>query len=113
MVLVINMEIQTLVRLFFPPSLLLLSSNVLIKNYIFRVYLSPSNSNTSEHGDPFVVGEASRLPLLANSEHMETKSCLTYDLQSASVPKPAIQAFKLLSESPAAQVCFHLAPSLI
>ncbi|ESR65363.1 hypothetical protein CICLE_v10008955mg [Citrus x clementina] len=74
-----------------------------LKDALDKVYLSSSNSNTSEHGDPFVVGEVSSMPLLANSEHTETKSCITYDLKSASVPKPAIQAFKLLSESPAAQ----------
>ncbi|XP_052878011.1 uncharacterized protein LOC108470460 isoform X2 [Gossypium arboreum] len=39
--------------------------------------------------------------LLSNTE--ETKDCVAYNIEATSVPKPAIQAFKLLNESPAVQ----------
>ncbi|XP_022716994.1 uncharacterized protein LOC111275747 [Durio zibethinus] len=64
-----------------------------LKDALDKVYLSSPNSADST--------QASCLSLLSNTE--ETKDCVAYDIKATSVPKPAIQAFKLLNESPAVQ----------
>ncbi|PPS10633.1 hypothetical protein GOBAR_AA10019 [Gossypium barbadense] len=65
-----------------------------LKDALDKVYLSsPKYSETVQ-----VTGVSS----LSNTE--ETKDCVAYNIEATSVPKPAIQAFKLLNESPAVQV---------
>ncbi|XWS51968.1 hypothetical protein CRYUN_Cryun11dG0027200 [Craigia yunnanensis] len=64
-----------------------------LKDALDKVYLSSPNSAKT--------AQVSRLSLLSNPE--ETKDCVACDVKAISVPKPAIQAFKLLSESPAVQ----------
>ncbi|KAK0602830.1 hypothetical protein LWI29_037365 [Acer saccharum] len=63
-----------------------------LKEAVEKVYLS-----SPEYGPAF------DLPLFANSDNLETKSCNSSDSKLASVPTPAFNAFKLLSESPAVQ----------
>ncbi|KAB2059492.1 hypothetical protein E1A91_A11G308600v1 [Gossypium mustelinum] len=64
-----------------------------LKDALDKVYLSsPKYSETVQ-----VTGVSS----LSNTE--ETKDCVAYNIEATSVPKPAIQAFKLLNESPAVQ----------
>ncbi|KAK3199416.1 hypothetical protein Dsin_022831 [Dipteronia sinensis] len=63
-----------------------------LKEALDKVYLS-----SPEYGPVF------GLPLLATSDYLETKSCISCDSKSAPVPTYAFNAFKLLSESPAVQ----------
>ncbi|XVE50464.1 hypothetical protein DITRI_Ditri01bG0164300 [Diplodiscus trichospermus] len=65
-----------------------------LKDALDKVYLlSPKSADTA--------AQASGLSLLSNPE--ETKDCVACHVNNTSVPKPAIQAFKLLKESPAVQ----------
>ncbi|XVF77686.1 hypothetical protein PTKIN_Ptkin14bG0067000 [Pterospermum kingtungense] len=64
-----------------------------LKDALDKVYLSSPKSGDTD--------QVSRLSLLSNSE--ETKDCVAYNVKATSVPQPAIQAFKLLNESPAVQ----------
>ncbi|MBA0687518.1 hypothetical protein Goari_015048 [Gossypium aridum] len=65
-----------------------------LKDALDKVYLSsPQYSEMIQ-----VTGVSS----LSNTE--ESKDCVAYNIEATSVPKPAIQAFKLLNESPAVQV---------
>ncbi|XWS27919.1 hypothetical protein CRYUN_Cryun25bG0021700 [Craigia yunnanensis] len=64
-----------------------------LKDALDKVYLSSPNSADT--------AQVSRLSLFSNPE--ETKDCVACDVKATSVPKHAIQAFKLLNESPAAQ----------
>ncbi|MBA0859947.1 hypothetical protein Goshw_012345 [Gossypium schwendimanii] len=64
-----------------------------LKDALDKVYLSsPQYSEMVQ-----VTGVSS----LSNTE--EAKDCVAYNIEATSVPKPAIQAFKLLNESPAVQ----------
>ncbi|TYI58084.1 hypothetical protein E1A91_D11G328600v1 [Gossypium mustelinum] len=64
-----------------------------LKDALDKVYLSsPQYSEMVQ-----VTGVSS----LSNTE--ETKDCVAYNIEATSVPKPTIQAFKLLNESPAVQ----------
>lgn len=68
----------------------------------FSVYLSSPKSNGS--GDIFSANHVPGLSLLSSPE-LETKSSvISEDAPTASVPKHALQAFKLLNGSPEAQV---------
>ena len=49
-------------------------------------------------------GHESTLSLLSKPEYPETKACVTSETTVASVPKNALQAFRLLHESSTAQV---------
>ena len=61
---------------------------------IFRLYLSPTRSGVKQG-----------LIQIPNSDYLETKSCVAAtDSTVASTPGHAVQAFKYLKESPAAQV---------
>ncbi|OMO80500.1 hypothetical protein CCACVL1_12930 [Corchorus capsularis] len=64
-----------------------------LKDALDKVYLSSSNSAGA--------AQASRRTYLSYSE--ETKDCVTYEVRATSVPQPAIQAFRLLNESPDVQ----------
>uniref|UniRef100_A0A6N2ME77 Uncharacterized protein n=1 Tax=Salix viminalis TaxID=40686 RepID=A0A6N2ME77_SALVM len=55
--------------------------------------------NGNSDGDSQLSGP----PLLRNSESLETKGCISRDPTGAPVPKYAMQAFSLLSESPKIQ----------
>ncbi|XVF34114.1 hypothetical protein REPUB_Repub18cG0029600 [Reevesia pubescens] len=61
-----------------------------LKEALDKVYLSPPKS-----------ADTTEASLITNSE--ETKDCVAFDVKATSVPKPAIQAFKLLNDSPAVQ----------
>lgn len=63
-----------------------------------RVYLSSPNSADTAQACP--------LTLLSYPE--ETKDCVACNVKATSVPKPAIQAFKLFNESPQVQVVVNL-----
>ncbi|GFZ12452.1 uncharacterized conserved protein [Actinidia rufa] len=64
------------------------------------VYLSP---NSTGCGDSYMSGHESTLSLLSKPEYPETKACVTSETTVASVPKDALQAFRLLHESSTAQ----------
>ncbi|XVE50466.1 hypothetical protein DITRI_Ditri01bG0164400 [Diplodiscus trichospermus] len=65
-----------------------------LKDALYKVYLSsPKSADTA--------AQASGLSLLSNPE--ETKDCVDCHFKAISVSKPAIQAFRLLHESPAVQ----------
>ena len=64
---------------------------------IFRVYLSSPNSTGC--GDSYMSDNESTLSVLS-----ETKACVTSETTVASVPKNALQAFRLLHESSTVQV---------
>ncbi|XWS09891.1 hypothetical protein CRYUN_Cryun39dG0028600 [Craigia yunnanensis] len=64
-----------------------------LKDALDKVYLSSTKST--------VTAQVSGLSLLSNPE--ETEDCVACDVKAPSVPKPAIQAFKLLNESPVVQ----------
>ncbi|KAA8526905.1 hypothetical protein F0562_008866 [Nyssa sinensis] len=70
-----------------------------LKDAIVKVYLSSPKSLGG--GGSFIAGQESGLSLLPNLEHLETKACVTSE--TPKVPKNALQAFKFLNESPAAQ----------
>ncbi|KAF8026068.1 hypothetical protein BT93_F2781 [Corymbia citriodora subsp. variegata] len=71
-----------------------------LKDAIDKVYLSSPNITGCEYQHP--ADQASGLPLLANS--VETQSSVISEaLATCPVPKHAVQAFKLLSQNPAAQ----------
>lgn len=67
---------------------------------VCRVYLTSPTYDGSVGS--FGAGQPSGAPLLANSDHLETKSCVA--CEPAPVPKYAIKAFELLNKSTAAQV---------
>ncbi|KAJ6301017.1 hypothetical protein OIU77_015341 [Salix suchowensis] len=64
--------------------------------YIYRL---PSSGTGNSAGGSQLSG----LPSLRNSESLETKGCISRDPTGAPVPKYAMQAFSLLSESPKIQ----------
>ncbi|KAJ6753647.1 hypothetical protein OIU79_026476 [Salix purpurea] len=71
-----------------------------LKDALQKVYLSSPNSGT---GNSDGGSQLSGLPLRRNSESLETKGCISCDPTGAPVPKYAMQAFSLLSESPKIQ----------
>uniref|UniRef100_A0A6N2LY33 Uncharacterized protein n=1 Tax=Salix viminalis TaxID=40686 RepID=A0A6N2LY33_SALVM len=71
-----------------------------LKDALQKVYLSSPNSGT---GNSDGGSQLSAPPLLRNSESLETKGCISRDPTGAPVPKYAMQAFSLLSESPKIQ----------
>lgn len=71
----------------------------MVIGFVFRAYLSSLNST----GDT----RSSRSSLLLE----ETEDCVAYDAKATLLPKPAVQAFKLLNESPAVQVRDHILSS--
>lgn len=72
-----------------------------LKDALDKVYLSSPKSNGS--GDIFSANHVPGLSLLSSPE-LETKSSvISEDTPTASVPKHALQAFKLLNGSPEAQ----------
>lgn len=75
--------------------------------FVFRVYFSSENSSESEYD-----GAVSGLQMVANSECLETKSCISFDPKSVTVPNQAIQAFKFLCENASAQVFLIQLPCL-
>ncbi|KAK6229589.1 hypothetical protein SCA6_018540 [Theobroma cacao] len=64
-----------------------------LKDALDKVYLSSPNSADTAQACP--------LTLLSYPE--ETKDCVACNVKATSVPKPAIQAFKLFNESPQVQ----------
>ncbi|KAK8542704.1 hypothetical protein V6N13_136740 [Hibiscus sabdariffa] len=62
-----------------------------LKDALDKAYLSSPNVTADAH--------TSRSPLLSG----ETKDCIAYDVKAISAPKPAVQAFKLLNDSPGVQ----------
>ncbi|KAG4166590.1 hypothetical protein ERO13_A13G142900v2 [Gossypium hirsutum] len=62
-----------------------------LKDALDKAYLSSLNSTDDTR--------SSRSSLLSE----ETKDCVAYDAKATLLPKPAVQAFKLLNESPAVQ----------
>ncbi|KAK5772544.1 hypothetical protein PVK06_048833 [Gossypium arboreum] len=62
-----------------------------LKDALDKAYLSSLNSTDDTR--------SSRASLLSE----ETKDCVAYDAKATLLPKPAVQAFKLLNESPAVQ----------
>ncbi|CAK7338315.1 unnamed protein product [Dovyalis caffra] len=71
-----------------------------LKDALQKVYLSPPYSGTgSSHGGSQLSG----LPLLTNTDFLETKGCISCDPIGAPAPKYAMQAFSLLNESPKVQ----------
>ncbi|XP_022753951.1 uncharacterized protein LOC111302286 [Durio zibethinus] len=64
-----------------------------LKDALDQLYLSSPNSAAA--------AQVSGMSSLSNSE--ETKDCVACDVKAISVPKPAIQAFKLLNENPVVQ----------
>ncbi|GMJ11478.1 hypothetical protein HRI_004817000 [Hibiscus trionum] len=62
-----------------------------LKDALDKAYLSSPNSTADAH--------SSRSPLLSE----ETKDCIAYDVKATLAPKPAVQAFKLLNDSPGVQ----------
>ncbi|KAG5255112.1 HEAT repeat-containing [Salix suchowensis] len=71
-----------------------------LKDALQKVYLSSPSSGT---GNSDGGSQLSGLPSLRNSESLETKGCISRDPTGAPVPKYAMQAFSLLSESPKIQ----------
>ncbi|XP_057465565.1 uncharacterized protein LOC130755208 [Actinidia eriantha] len=67
-----------------------------LKDALGKVYLSSPNSTGC--GDSYMSDNESTLSLLS-----ETKACVTSETTVASVPKNALQAFRLLHESSTAQ----------
>ncbi|GFZ07470.1 uncharacterized conserved protein [Actinidia rufa] len=67
-----------------------------LKDALEKVYLSSPNSTGC--GDSYMSDNESTLSLLS-----ETKACVTSETTVASVPKNALQAFRLLHESSTAQ----------
>ncbi|KAL5737845.1 hypothetical protein ACOSP7_030606 [Xanthoceras sorbifolium] len=74
-----------------------------LKEALDRVYLSSPESAAYQNGGTFKDGPAFGLPLHANTDNLEIKSCISCDSKLTSVPAPAFNAFKLLSESPRVQ----------
>ncbi|KAH7571429.1 hypothetical protein JRO89_XS04G0051200 [Xanthoceras sorbifolium] len=68
-----------------------------------EVYLSSPESAAYQNGGTFKDGPAFGLPLHANTDNLEIKSCISCDSKLTSVPAPAFNVFKLLSESPKVQ----------
>ncbi|KAE8733592.1 MRNA capping enzyme family protein isoform 1 [Hibiscus syriacus] len=62
-----------------------------LKDALDKAYLSSPNWTDDAH--------SSRSSMLSE----ETKDCTAYDVKATLAPKPAVQAFKLLNESPAVQ----------
>ncbi|KAL5834428.1 hypothetical protein ACOSQ4_013925 [Xanthoceras sorbifolium] len=75
-----------------------------LKEALDRVYLSSPESAAYQNGGTFKDGPAFGLPLHANTDNLEIKSCISCDSKLTSVPAPAFNAFKLLSESPKVQL---------
>ncbi|KAL5769895.1 hypothetical protein ACOSP7_014049 [Xanthoceras sorbifolium] len=75
-----------------------------LKEALDRVYLSSPESAAYQNGGTFKDGPAFGLPLHANTDNLEIKSCISCDSKLTSVPAPAFNVFKLLSESPKVQV---------
>ncbi|KAL5772499.1 hypothetical protein ACOSQ2_012423 [Xanthoceras sorbifolium] len=75
-----------------------------LKEALDRVYLSSPESAAYQNGGTFKDGPAFGLPLHANTDNLEIKSCISCDSKLTSVPAPTFNAFKLLSESPKVQV---------
>ncbi|KAJ4848416.1 hypothetical protein Tsubulata_030914 [Turnera subulata] len=66
-----------------------------LKDALNKVYLSsPLGSSLGD--------DQLNLPLLGNSDHVETKGCISFQSKET-VPKNAIMAFQFLNESPQAQ----------
>uniref|UniRef100_A0A5B6YW31 Uncharacterized protein n=1 Tax=Davidia involucrata TaxID=16924 RepID=A0A5B6YW31_DAVIN len=73
-----------------------------LKDALEKVYLSSPKSTGG--GGSLIAGQESGLSLLPNSEYLETKACVASETTgSHAVPKNALQAFRFLNESPAAQ----------
>ncbi|KAJ0045749.1 hypothetical protein Pint_04347 [Pistacia integerrima] len=74
-----------------------------LKEALKKVYFSSENSSVSEYDGVLPVAAVSGQPLVANSESLETKSCISCDPKSVTGPKHAIQAFEFLRENASAQ----------
>ncbi|KAJ0045750.1 hypothetical protein Pint_04346 [Pistacia integerrima] len=74
-----------------------------LKEALDKVYFSSENSSLTEYDGVVPVAAVSELQLVANSESLETKSCISCDPKSVTVPKHAFQAFKFLCENASAQ----------
>ncbi|KAK9268636.1 hypothetical protein L1049_000393 [Liquidambar formosana] len=73
-----------------------------LKDALEKVYLKSPNS--TGFGGSFIVHQELGMPLLSNSEYSETKACIASETTvTPSVPKHALQAFRLLNESPKTQ----------
>ncbi|WCJ31315.1 hypothetical protein M5689_012818 [Euphorbia peplus] len=68
-----------------------------LNDALLKVYLS-SSAHSGTKSD-----QLSGLPSLTNSEHPDTKTCITFDEKTTVAPKSAVKAFALLNESPQTQ----------
>ncbi|KAE9456532.1 hypothetical protein C3L33_11629, partial [Rhododendron williamsianum] len=68
---------------------------------IFRAYLTSPHS--TECGDLLVPGHQYPFSRLSKPDYSETKACITSEKTAGFLPNNALQAFRLLNESPAVQ----------